>query len=91
MKIMKISRVNIGLELANMFKENKTLIHLDLSHNNLKKSDCEVIDEGLKENHTLLGIHMVGNEVNTNSQGFFKEGESDPSISHIISRIKPTL
>lgn len=50
-----------------MFKENKTLVHMDLSHNNFKKSDCEIIDQGLKENHTLLGIHMVGNELNTNS------------------------
>jgi hypothetical protein len=74
-----------------MFKENKTLIHLDLSHNNLKRIDCQIIDEGLKQNHTLLGIHMIGNEVNTDSLGFFKDSEHDPSISHIISRIKPTL
>ena len=50
-----------------MFKENKTLLHVDLSHNNFKKVDCEIIEEGLKENHTLFGIHMIGNEVNTNS------------------------
>jgi hypothetical protein len=28
------------------------------------------IGEGLKENHTILGIHMVGNEAITDTQGF---------------------
>ena len=50
-----------------MFEINKTLVHMDLSHNNFSKQDCEIIDEGLKENHTLLGIHMVGNEIDTDS------------------------
>jgi len=67
MKIMKIQKINIGADFSLMFKENKTLLHMDLSHNNFNKQDCEVIDEGLKENHSLYGIHMVGNEVNTNS------------------------
>jgi hypothetical protein len=64
---MRFSKINIGLDLKNMFKDNKALIHLDLSHNNLRKEDCRVIEEGLNENHTLLGIHMVGNDINTNS------------------------
>ena len=50
-----------------MFKENKTLIHVDLSHNNFKTYDCKVIEDGLKENHTIYGIHMVGNEIDTDS------------------------
>jgi hypothetical protein len=66
-KLLRISKVSIGMEFAQMFKENKTLLHVDLSHNNFKKVDCEIIEEGLKENHTLFGIHMIGNEVNTNS------------------------
>ena len=67
MKLLKLSKIKIGEELAKMFKSNKALLHLDLSHNNLKKQDCEIIEEGLSDNHTLLGIHMVGNEVNINS------------------------
>lgn len=50
-----------------MFRENKSLIHLDISHNNFKRGDCDLIEEGLKDNHTLLGLHMVGNDVDTNS------------------------
>lgn len=34
---------------------------------------------------------MVGNELNTDSLGFFKDDGSEPCISHIISRIGPTL
>jgi hypothetical protein len=64
---MKIPKSKIGLDFASMFKENKTLVHVDLSHNNFKKLDCEIIDEGLKENHTIYGIHMMGNDINTNS------------------------
>lgn len=70
-----MSNTNIGIEWADCFKENKTLIHVDLSHNNFKKTDCKVIAEGLKENHTILGLHMIGNEVDTNSKGFIKEGD----------------
>lgn len=62
-----------------MFKENKSLIHVDLSHNNLKASDCELMEEGLKDNHKILGIHMIGNDFNTNSLGYFTREGSDPS------------
>lgn len=28
------------------------------------------MNEGLKENHTILGLHMIGNEIITDSLGF---------------------
>lgn len=62
-----------------MFRENRSLIHLDLSHNNLKSEDCELMEEGLKDNHTILGLHMVGNDFNTNSLGYFNKKKSEPS------------
>jgi hypothetical protein len=34
---------------------------------------------------------MIGNEVSTDSLGFFKDSEGDPSLSHVVGRIKPTL
>jgi len=74
-----------------MFKENKSLIHLDLSHNNLRREDCDLMEEGLKDNHSLLGLHMLGNDVNTNSFGYFSAKSSEPSDSHVVSRIKPIL
>jgi len=90
-KALNFPTVKIGDLFSDMFKGNKTLLHLDLSHNNLTKDDCSAIQEGLQENHTLLGLHMVGNEVNTDAQGFVKDENQDPWVSHIISRLKPTL
>ena len=29
-----------------------------------------IISEGLKENHTIYGMHVIGNEAQVNSQGF---------------------
>ena len=43
------------------FRENKSLVHVDISHNKVPKIDMEIIGEGLKENHTILGIHVNGN------------------------------
>lgn len=33
---------------AKMFSMNKSLVHVDLSHNHIKEIDCEIIAEGLK-------------------------------------------
>ncbi len=74
-----------------MFKENKTLIHMDLSHNGFKKTEIDVMSEGLKANHTILGLHMLGNDLSTNSQGFLTEREDNPGASHIMTRIEPSL
>lgn len=70
---MHINQFNIGVEWGQAFKENKSLVHIDLSHNNFKKADCRSISEGLKENHTILGLHLMGNEVDTDSRGFMKD------------------
>lgn len=40
------------------FKENKSLVHVDISHNRMTKVDVEIIAEGLKENHSIFGIHF---------------------------------
>jgi hypothetical protein len=52
------------------FKENKSLIHIDLSHNKMLKNDVEIIAEGLKENHTIYGIHFSGNSGHVDKLGF---------------------
>ena len=55
---------------AAAFKKNKSLIHVDLSHNHIPLSDVEIIAEGLKENHKILGIHFIGNDGDIDQQGF---------------------
>jgi hypothetical protein len=52
------------------FFENKTLIHVDISHNNFKKYEVFTIGEGLENNHSIMGIHMIGNEGTADSLGF---------------------
>ena len=54
------------------FRENAFLIHLDFSHNYFDSRELEVINEGLSENHTILGIHLAGNEGETDALGFIK-------------------
>lgn len=46
---------------AECFKKNESLIHVDLSNNNVEGTDVEIIAEGLKSNHTILGMHFNGN------------------------------
>lgn len=45
-------------------------MHIDLSHNNMAKIDVEILAEGLKENHNILGVHFMGNSGYINNQGF---------------------
>jgi len=48
--------------LAVGLKTNTTLHHLDISHNSIGLDELQVLGEGLRQNHTLMGLHIVGNE-----------------------------
>ena len=41
-----------------------------MSHNNIRLDDVEIIAEGLKDNHTILGLHFVGNDGDVDAKGF---------------------
>ena len=69
----KIGDYSVGKCLGEYLKDNKSLIHLDISFNGISKSDCILIGEGIKDNHTLLGIHLRGNEGTVDTLGFVKE------------------
>ena len=58
----------ISLSLA----ENERLLHLDLSNNNFSFNDCEVLGKGLKRNHTIKGLHFLGNYGKVNALGFIE-------------------
>ena len=47
-----------------------SLIHLDISYNNLNYTDCKLIAEKSKNNHSILGIHLDGNAMEINCLGF---------------------
>lgn len=47
--------------------------------------------KGLKDNHTILGIHFTGNAMNVDALGFLNEEGSTPGQSHIMTRIKESM
>jgi hypothetical protein len=74
-----------------MFKMNKTLIHCDFSYWDFSFYECKVMNEGLEENHTILGLHMLGNKMNVDSLGFLKYDDLLPSTSHFPPNLNKTL
>jgi hypothetical protein len=55
----------------------------------------EVIEIGLKENHTILGIHMLGNEANIDALGFAAPSRCSGILKDgkaaIFTRIEPSF
>lgn len=50
------------------------------------------VDEGLTENHNILGIHMVGNKGKIDTLGFIDaDNDADIAVTHIATRLTPDL
>ena len=58
-KIKKVEYVS-ATALASVLNVNNTLLHLNLSHNAFCAKECDIIGESLRDNHTLLGLHITG-------------------------------
>jgi len=56
--------------LGTVFAEDSVLFHIDLSYNSLKARDCALLAERLRLNHTLFGLHIIGNEASMDDVGF---------------------
>ena len=58
-------------QLCELF-HNKSieLVHLDISYNNINAVDAKAISENIKDNHTILGIHVDGNDMWVDELGF---------------------
>lgn len=65
-----------GEAWAEAFASNKSLLHVDMSHNHLEQTDVEIIAEGLRDNQQILGIHFAGNDGDIDTQGFVKPGKA---------------
>ena len=58
-------------QLCELFhNKNTELLHLDISYNNINYIDSKSISENIKENHTILGIHVDGNNMWVDELGF---------------------
>lgn len=82
---------NIDIAMSRMFANNKTLMHADFSHTGFNLYECEVMHEGLKENHSLLGLHFMGNPMNVDALGFLKVAEVDIAPTHLHNRMLPSM
>jgi hypothetical protein len=52
---------------------NKGILrHVDLSYNSMDKNECIKFGELIHDNHTLWGLHMMGNECLIDSMGFVR-------------------
>lgn len=75
-----------------MFANNKHLLHLDMSHCDLSKPECFKMNEGLLGNHTILGLHMTGNQLDTDPNGFITDEKIDaPQCNIFIARMDENL
>ena len=70
----KITRNKVSYfatQLCELFHNKQCeLLHLDISYNNINYIDCKEISEHIKHNHTILGIHVDGNNMYTDGFGF---------------------
>ena len=58
-------------QLCELFhNKNIELVHLDISYNNINAVDAKAISEHIKDNHTILGIHVDGNDMWVDELGF---------------------
>jgi hypothetical protein len=93
----RMSQCSVAEALGEALAGNISLTHLDLRHNQLGREDCSVLAKGFAENHTLLGIHMAGNNAHVDSYGFIVpagEGRFIESMTaHVFVPInaRPTL
>ncbi|CAI2363827.1 unnamed protein product [Moneuplotes crassus] len=88
---MYTQKYNGIVGFSNGLGENTSIVHIDLSFNGLTTEDCEILNEGLKKNNTILGIHMMGNSRGLDSKGFCSADIIPPSASHIYKRINKSL
>ena len=66
----------IGSIWGQSLKQNRTLIHLDMSNNDLSEVSCRIIGKELVHNQTLYGIHMQGNGCYVDCFGHLKFEEN---------------
>jgi len=66
----KMNSDESAAQLAQIFRETKSLRHLDLSKCDLSAASCAVLADGLRDNKTILGIHVLGDEACMTPDGF---------------------
>ena len=75
--------------ISEIIRNLPKLRHLDLSSNYLGSNSCEILAKGLEDNHSILGIHMLGNDCRVDARGFLHPDNyvSKVEQGHIKNRI----
>lgn len=60
---------NVHFAFTVVFKDNKTLLHLDLSFCDFNNEESKRLSEALELNNTIYGIHYEGNMGYINYRG----------------------
>ena len=76
-------------QMAELLLENENLVHLDLSNNRLSAADCSQVSKALSDNHTLWGMHIIGNAARMDAKGYMTTDTLDKNVSseHLSHRI----
>jgi hypothetical protein len=64
-----------AMKWSQTIRKNNVLLHLDLSYNNFKKADVTHMNEGLRRNHSIMGLHFSGNDGTVDELGFVHPGK----------------
>lgn len=82
------SLLNCASPLSKLFVKHQSLSHVDLSHNLFSATDCAKIQQGLASNHTIMGLHLEGNDAKVDSQGVVGRRDGiDTGSGHIFVRL----
>jgi len=60
----------LGKAFFELFSTNNSLVHCDFSFNKISYQTTEQAAKGLEENHTIYGLHWLGNEGYIDTEGF---------------------
>lgn len=66
--------------LADIFRSNTVLFHIDLSYNSFNADECGIMAKGLIANHSLYGLHMIGNAATVDGMGFVMPLHRDKNL-----------
>ena len=66
-------------------------MHIDFSYVGFSEKDWDNLNLGLKYNHHILGLHMIGNQGGIDSLGFCSSSIEPPSASQLITQIDQNL
>jgi len=56
--------------ISAVLRESASLYHCDLSYNGMDADACAILADGIRDNHSLYGLHVVGNAVTMDADGF---------------------